>query len=377
METGTRKRWRVASHKLGAERLGQPVDVVRWLGGIQAQDYRWARWAIGLRAEASGEQEVEQSIEQHQIVRTWLLRGTLHLVAAEDIGWLTALLAPGIIRGNARRYRQLGLDDAILLSSQKVMRRALQRQPALTRAEIAAVLRSEGLPAEGQQVPYLLQRAALDGLICHGLQRGHEPEYVLVADWIEAGPAFDREEALGRLAARYLAGHGPATRQDLAWWAGLSATEARTAIALAPGVRSIQVAGVEYWVVGDPPAATEPSAALLPRFDEYLIGYQDRSLVLDPAYARRVNAGGGMPRPTVMVEGEIVGVWGYEEKKGAGTVSIDPFEPLTAARRAAIERAADRLARYTAHPIDLQVRPLSSNPPDCGTSSTGAQAVVS
>ncbi|HSJ56089.1 MAG TPA: crosslink repair DNA glycosylase YcaQ family protein, partial [Anaerolineae bacterium] len=177
----------------------------------------------------------------------------------------------------------------------------------------------------------------------------------LVSDWMGAGEALDREEALARLAARYVASHGPATRHDFAWWAGLRLAEARQALDAAPDVAALDAGGVEYWAIGDPPPpAAAESACLLPRFDEYLLGYKERAAVLDPVHAKRVNAGGGMPKPTVMVDGEIVGTWGYEEKRDVLAVSVEAFRALTAGQREQMERGAGRLAEYAGVPVDLQ-----------------------
>lgn len=347
MDRPTLIAWRLASQSMGNRRWQRAVQVVEWLGGVQAQDYPWAQWSIGLRTDRCNGQDVEQAIDDRQIVRAWMFRGTLHFVAASDLSWLTSLLAPGIIKKNARRYRQLELDDAVFEKSQAVLQHALERRGPLTRAEIKTHFDKEGVPAEGQQVPYLLQRAALDGLICHGPHRGREPAYVLLSEWIGAQPALDRAQALALLAIRYFSSHGPATQQDFAWWSGLTAPELRLAIDSAPEVVPLEVDGVQYWVIGDPPpAGVAEIAYLLPPFDEYLLGYKERSLVLDPAHAKRVNAGGGMLRPTVMVNGDILGIWKQKMKKQEMAVTIQPFRDLESHERDLIDRAASQLSSF-------------------------------
>jgi hypothetical protein len=322
---------------------------------VQGQDYRWAKWSIGLRTDGCTDDEVERVIQNGRLVRTWMFRGTLHFVAADDLTWLTSLLAPGMIKRNARRYRQLALDDVTFSRSQQVIRLALAGNGPLTRSEIKAHLEEEGIPAEGQQVPYLLQRAALDGLICHGPQRGSKPTYLLLAEWIGEQRALNRPEALGALASRYLMSHGPATRHDFAWWSGLSTREARLALDLAPEAVSMEVDDVQYWAIGEPPPASETEiACLLPPFDEYLLGFKDRALVLDPAYTKRVNAGGGMLKPTVMVNGEIVGIWSYKAKDREVTVSIQPFRDLASHERDLIDQAAGRFGRFRSGAVDVR-----------------------
>ena len=352
------KAWRLLSFRMGAQRLQRPEQVVEWLGGVQAQGYQWAKWSIGLRTDGCNDEDVERAIQDRQIVRTWMYRGTLHFVSAGDLFWLTSLLAPGIIKRNARRYRELELDDTAFVISQRVIQHALEAHGPLVRSEIVTYFEREGVPAQGQQVPYLLQRAALDGLICHGPQRGSESAYVLVSDWVGTQRSLDQDEALVRLAILYLTSHGPATRQDFAWWAGLTAQQVRLAVDSAPEVIPIQVDGVQYWVTGDsPPTGVTESGYLLARFDEYLLGYQDRSLVLDPAYVKRVNAGGGMPKPTMVVDGEIVGTWRYEKRKHDAVVSVQSFRDLVPRERDLIHRAASQLGSFKSVPVLVRIPP--------------------
>jgi quercetin dioxygenase-like cupin family protein len=266
------------------------------------------------------------------------------------------------MRGNTRRYRQLGLEDPIFVKSQKTIRRALEANGPLTRAAIKRNLEKEGIPAEGQQLPYLLQRAALDGLICQGPQQGSEPTYVLLSDWVSTWQTFDRTKALGLLAARYLASHGPATPQDLAWWTGLPAREARLALETAPDVVRITADDIQYWSTNSlPPDGIPATGQLLPPFDEYLLGYKERSLTLDPAYASLVNAGGGMLKPTVMVNGEILGIWGYTTQKQQILISIQPFRELTRLERELIAQAADRFGIYKSIPAEVKYVTQSDN----------------
>jgi hypothetical protein len=353
-DKGALKAWRLASQQISTRQSQRPGQVVEWLGGVQAQDYRWAKWSIGLRTDGCTDEEVERAIENRQIVRTWMFRGTLHFVSAGDLPWLTSLLAPGIIRRNARRYRELELDDAAFAKSQDVIRHALETHGPLTRSEIKAHFEQEGVLAEGQQVPYLLQRAALDGLICQGSPRGSEPTYVLVANWIGTQQTLGQAEALRLLAMRYFASHGPATQRDLAWWAGLTAREARSTIDSGPEVSPIEVDGVQYWAMGDPlPAKAMEIGCLLPPFDEYLLGYKERSLVLDTAHAKRVNAGGGMPKPAVMVNGDIRGVWSYKTRKQEIAVSIQSFGDLGSRERDLIDRAVSQFGHFKSMPAKV------------------------
>src|SRR5512133_903498 len=220
-----RAQWLDKPHATGA------TAVVRNLCGVQAQDINAAAMSIGVRAEGLTADDVARARrEERSLVRTWAMRGTLHLVPAEDLAWLLPLLAPGLIAGNARRYVELGLDADTLARGVCALQAALAENGPLTRAEIVAHLAERGVPLAGQARPYLIQRAALEGLICQGPDRGSEATYGLMADWLapnDAAPGksalrsegpLSRQEGLVELARRYLAAFGPATPPDLAAW---------------------------------------------------------------------------------------------------------------------------------------------------------------
>jgi len=346
--------WRLNSQQLSVNCWQKPEQAVKWLGGVQAQNYDGGKWSIGLRADKNTEDDVEAAIRDQRIVRTWMFRGTLHFVAAEDLGWLTALLAPRIIKNNARRYKQLNLDEDSFRESQQALRQAIQRNGPLTRPEIKTLFERQALPAEGQQVPYLLQRASLDGVICQGPQRDNEPTYTLLPDWIVSQPAMDPEQALASLAERYFSSHGPATIKDFAWWSGMTITRARSAVE-SSSVRLLEEGDFEYWGTGDEPVSNGRSfGCLLPGFDEFILGYKDRSLVLNPAYTKRVNPGGGMLKPTVVVNGQVLGIWSYKKKRNKMTVSIQPFRDIESSALTLIEKAAKRLGSFMFKPIELR-----------------------
>jgi hypothetical protein len=310
-------RFRLANHGIANPTFAQPGDVVTWLGAVQAQDFGGALWAIGLRMTRTTERGIEQAIADRAIVRTWPMRGTLHFVAPQDVRWLLALLTPRVIAQSAGRYRQLELDEATFTRGKEVFAKALQGRRQLTRDEMLQALEQAGISTAGQRGYYLLGRSAQDGLICHG----------------------------------------PATVQDLMHWAGLTAAEANTGLATA-GKALIRetIADRVYWMPCEAPQINHctPSVHLLPGFDEYLLGYRDRSAVLDPAHAQRICPGGnGMFNPTIVIDGVVTGTWKRTFKGGAVVIETTPFRPLTAAEGDALGAAADRYGRFLGLPAVL------------------------
>jgi hypothetical protein len=354
-DTGTLALRRLIAQRLAGPPPRDPEETVHHLFGVQAQDYGWAKWSVGLRLPDAVDDTVERAVAGGEIVRTWLMRGTLHFVSARDAGWLTNLLAPRILAGNKRRYRQLELDDETMARSDDVLGQLLAAGEPRTRAGIAKALEAAGIAAGGQRAPYLLQHAALSGLICLGPARGREPTYVLLAESIATAENLDRDEALARLARRYFSSYGPATIQDLAWWSGLTVSDARAALNSArQSLVRVSAGGKELWLADDweVPADTPP-AHLLPPFDGYLLGYRDRTAVLDPGDTKKVNAGGGMPRPTILVEGKVVGIWKRAFGSNSMEVRAELFHPMEEQKMRALGGAAGRLGAFYEMPVEL------------------------
>jgi len=346
---------RLRSQQLFASPSREPAEAVRWLLALQAQDYPGAKWSLGLRLPGSRETTVEQSIAEGSIYRTWLMRGTLHFVAEEDVHWLLALLAPRLIAGSARRYGELELDEATLIKSNDVVAQALQKQGPLERKALFTILQQNGLSTAGQRGIHMLQRASLDGLVYQAGVRANQAIFALLG--APPSPLPGREAALAELARRYFTSRGPATLQDFTWWSGLPVAEARAGL---ESIRSelVEVAfdGWTGWQAlpvppGDP---LPPSVYLLPGFDEYLLAYKDRSASLDyPHYRRRTPTNGMLPA-TILVNGRVAGTWKRVIGKKGLQVIPDFFEkPPEEDRRgfeASVHQYADFLGLHATHP---------------------------
>ncbi len=350
-------RQRLRSQGIAPASRATPHEVVRRLGAVQAQAFGSALWAVGLRMEAATEALVEQAIRDKTIVRTWPMRGTLHLVAAEDARWLLALLTPRILANSARRHQQLDLDEATFARAEGLFAAALESGAALTRSQMMAVLEQGGIATAGQRGYHLLGWAAQRGLTCFGPRQGKQDTFVWLETWLPPRAPLSRDESLAELARRYFSGHGPATLQDLMWWSGLPAADARAALALAePELELVERDGQRYWSAPalDAVPADNPTVHLLPAFDEFLLGYRDRSAVLDAAHADKVVPGGnGVFKPLLVVEGRVVGTWKPTVRRGTVQVALHPFAPLDPAHRAATHKAAARYGAFLGLPATV------------------------
>jgi hypothetical protein len=348
-------RQRLYHQRLSPVGLTTPAEVVAWLLAVQAQDYPGAKWSLGMRAPGSTDADVERTLSESAILRTWVMRGTLHFVHAADMRWLLALLAPRLISGNARRYRELELDVPTMMRSNEILAKALQGGRRRDRPELLAILEANGISTRGQRAPYLLQRASLDELICQGVTRRNQPVYQSLDETVPKARMLEREEALAELARRYFASRGPATLQDFTWWSGLAAADARA------GLETVKAQFVQqtiddraYWLAPDAPNVEDdtPAIHLLPSFDEYLLGYSDRSAVLDEQHFGRVYLANRMSL-TMAIDGRIAGIWKREVKKGTLIVTPQPFRPFTFAEGRAFEAAAHRYGEFWGMPVEI------------------------
>ncbi len=339
-------RLRLRNQGIVAATSKRPLDVVRALGAIQAQDYLGALWAVGLRMRTASEAAIEKALADGRIVRTWPMRGTLHFVAAEDVRWMLPLLAPRVVVRTAGRHRQLGLEPSLFPRCAKVIRAALRGGNRLTREQAYGVLEAAGISTAGQRGIHILQQMAHEGLICFGPRSGKKQTFVLLDEWVPAVALPGREEALANLARRYFAGHGPATVRDFAWWTGLTATEAKKGLASVKGdLQAVDAEGTEYWMARGAAGSADghPAAFLLPAFDEYLVAYKDRRAAVDPRHARALHS---LLSPTLVLNGRVVGTWTRTLKPGKVAITPRLLAKLGAKDSEALEAAARRYADF-------------------------------
>ena len=337
--------------------------LVKELCGIQAQDARAAALALRVRSAGLSAADVERArVQERTIIRTWGQRGTLHLLAAQDLGWLLPLFGPVFIAGSRRRRTELGLDEEMCARGIRVMRETLASQGPLTRAEIAERLAIHGLHIEGQARPYLLYRAALEGVICLGPDHGIEPTYVLLSDWMQQSQSLPQEAACMELVRRYLGAYGPATPEDMAAWSGLPISRIRAAWRhVADQLMEVESGGSTAWMLKtcavwlDEPPIANRVVCLLPGFDIYLLGYQKRDLAVPQQHAKRINAGGGILHPALLMDGRAVGTWKSLRKKNHLDVIVEPFAQLAPEVYPGLEAEVADLARFLEVETSLQV----------------------
>lgn len=313
-------RYRLCNQQIACIRFRRPEEIVEWQGAVQAQDYPGGLWGIGLRLPGTTLDDIEKALTDRKIIRTWPMRGTLHFVPARDAGWMLELLTPRVIRRSAGRYKELGLTEEIFERSKELFTKALEGGRQLTRDAMYEVLAKGGIVPDGQRGYHIIGHLAQKGVICFGTREGRQQTFVLFDEWVADSKRLERDEALAELARRYFTSHGPATLQDFIWWTGLTTADAKAGLEMVkPHLMQEVIDGKLYWFTPSSsiPAINDrsPIACLLPNYDEYMIGYKDRSAMF-PILPKKLDSRGNIAfNHTIIINGITVGGWRRESKR--------------------------------------------------------------
>lgn len=347
---------RLLNQQIASHQFKTPGEVVKWMGAVQSQDYLSALYAVGLRLKKTTDSSIEEAITNKTIVRTWPMRGTLHFVAPEDAKWMLALLTPRIIARAASTYRNAGLDKNIFSRSRKIIIKALEGGKQLDRKDIYALLEKSKISTSDYRGLHIIGLLAQEGILCFGPRLSKQQGFVLLDEWIPFSKKLEGDEALAELANRYFTSHGPATIQDFVWWSGLTVTAATKGLELVKkNFIGENINGQTFWMSGDTSFNIKnPSIYLLPAFDEYLVGYKDRSAALDTKYTRDILTINGIFNPLVIINGKVEGTWKRTITKNEVLIQITSFKKFNQLQKAGIAKAAKEYGRFLEMKVKLE-----------------------
>ncbi len=360
--------WRVRRQRL-AERAPRAValDVVRDIAGLHAQLTSSAELTLWARVAGLERGAVERALwEDRTLVKTWAMRGTLHLLRADELAlWVAAQGALKPRHHVPSWLRHHGLEREEAEAMLEAIPAALDGRE-LTREqladEVARVSGVEGLDGKLRGgFGDLLKPAAFRGDLCFAPNDGRNVRFARPNQWLGPQPAIDRDEAMRAVARRYLSVYGPGTRETFARWFGItSAAQAGKWLAmLGDDAVEVEVEGKRALMLAadvEEAAAAEPEGVvrLLPAFDHYVVAApRDADAVLAAAERGRVYRPQGWLSPVLLVDGRIAGVWSHERRGPAVAVEVEPFKAVEPWVKAGVEAEANALAAFIGGELQL------------------------
>lgn len=336
----------------------ESLATVAWdLCGVQAQVLPAARMALWARVQGLTPADVERALwHERTLVKTWCMRGTVHLLAANDLPVFVAALRPSRLAGEQAWLERRGLARREAEDIVAAIVAALDEGP-LTRRELSDRVVAQVGPQARAWIEHgwgiVIRLAAVEGQVCFGPNRGQEVTFVHTARWLPGLSSPPAEEAQRILLRRYLHSYGPATVQDFAFWAGMKVGEARPIWErLGDELAPVTVEGQPMaLLLRDLPLLREPPpddlpVRLLPSFDSYLLAHRGKDHLVDATHYKAVYRKAGWISPAVLVDGRVAGVWSHEKRGHRLRVEIEPFAPLPAVVRQQIAVEADDLGRF-------------------------------
>jgi hypothetical protein len=306
-----------------------PAEIARSIAGAQAQDVYAGPQTFRSRSKRLTAADITQArVEDRSLLRTWVMRTTVHLIPTDDAGWWLPIFEPGIEKWSRRRLEQLGMPAGEPDKALRVMAKALADEGPLTRPQLAErVVAADIELNEHTRLHVVGGLAVCSGLACLGPDRGKQTCLVLRDDWLGKPPPFDREKALAELARRYIAAFAPATDRDFAYWSGLPLRDVRAGMkSISKEIEEVRV-GDETMLAprgGLPRLPSTGQVRMLGNFDTYLLGWKDRAFSVDSKHAEHVKeGGGGWIRPVILEDGIVVGGWRSSRKGGRLEITLN------------------------------------------------------
>lgn len=344
--------YRLINQQLAYTQMKSAVEMVEWFGAMQGQEYAQTKWGIGLRLSHLSDYDIEKELTKGKILRTHLLRPTWHFVSAEDIHWLLKLTAPRVHAVNNYMYRQLELTDNIFRRCKDILIKTLQGGNQTTRSDINEEFKKHKIIAQGHRLSYIMMHAELEGIICSGARQGNQFTYALLDERVKNKKSLEKDEALAEITTRYFNSRNPATVKDFSTWSGLTISDCKKGIEMIkPLLQKVVIEQQEYFFNPNVslPNKQPEKIYLLPIYDEFIMGYKDRSAMMtlkNNATFRYDNM--------IVLDGQIIGTWKRTVLKNVINMEFDFFKPLNKHLSKAFDEAVNHFSKF----IKLKVNRL-------------------
>ena len=305
---------RLLNQQLVAPQFRDPDEVVGYMGAMQSQEYRMMRWAVGMRTRKPSAKAFKKAFDNGKIIRLHLMRGTWQLVAAEDYWQMIDLCAPKAIAVTKgwMSSNKVSIPDEELMRVREILALTAADLGSVTKEDFVRALAEKDMQMDDHRLSYHIRMAELSGTLCSGELLPMKATYALAADKVQPRVKMDRDEALMLFTRKYFQSRQPATLEDLVWWSGLNISDCRKGVALLGN--SIHVEkwhGRDFYLTEScrTRGFRKGKFLLIPPYDEYLIGYKSRDIVLPPEHRHHAHNNSGIFQPIVAYDGTVCGNW--------------------------------------------------------------------
>ena len=342
---------RMLNQQLLSPLYERPEDIVAWQGAMQAQDYNYFRWAIGIRQRMPQLVRLQEAFAKAELLRLHLLRCTVQVVSHTDIGWLLPLCKERNLRTLQSWHKNINtsFSESHFQEITQALQELLAGGKSLPKKVIAEELKSLGFFLDDRLLTSLLVRSEIEGLLCSGVMQGREATWALLSERVPIICSLTPDEALKQLALKYFRSHSPASLEDFVWWSGLTKTQCRKALALI--AREIEEIKIEeemmylYHKTLDCPDYAK-MVLLLPPYDEYLIGYKSRWVALEKKHTAKAHNNFGIFKPVILHEGRVVGNWKASIDKQGENLTIDFFAEKSKIGKQTLQGAVNQFVQF-------------------------------
>ena len=342
---------RMLNQQLLSPLYERPEDIVAWQGAMQAQDYNYFRWAIGIRQRTPQLVGLQEAFAKAELLRLHLLRCTVQVVSQKDIGWLLPLCKERNLRTLQSWHKSINtlFSENHFEELTQALQKFLAGGKSLPKKAIAEELKSLGFLLDDRLLTSLLVRSEIEGLLCSGMMQGREATWALLSERVPTICSLTPDDALKQLAVKYFRSHSPASLEDFVWWSGLSKTQCRKALTLiANEVEEIKVEEETMYLYHNTPDCSDYAGMvlLLPPYDEYLIGYKSRWVALEKKHTAKAHNNFGIFKPVILHEGRVVGNWKASIDKQGENLTIDFFAEKSKIGKQNLQGAVNQFVQF-------------------------------
>ena len=305
---------RLLNQQLVAPQFSDPTEVVSHMGAMQAQEYRMMRWAVAMRTRRPSARAFKKAFDSGQIIRLHLMRGTWQLVSADDYWPFLDLCAPkaiAVTRG-WMHSNKIDIPDEEVWAIRDFLAQTAADKGSVTKEDLVQALAEKDIHMDEHRLSYHIRMAEMSGTLCSGELLQTKATYTLTADKVKPSGKIDRDEALMRFTRKYFQSRQPATLEDFVWWSGLNINDCRKGIALlGNSIHVEKYQDREFYLTDEcrTRGFRKGKYLLIPPYDEYLIGYKSRDIVLPPEHRHRAHNNSGIFQPVIAHDGIVCGNW--------------------------------------------------------------------